>query len=77
MLFEVSPMAYLVEQAGGAASNGHQRILDLQPDEIHGRSPVFIGCKEDVALAEEFIRKLEIEAPPQVEKKTSKASRSN
>lgn len=61
LLFELSPMAYLVEQAGGAASNGRKRILDLQADEIHARSPVFIGCKEDVALAEEFIRKFEAE----------------
>ncbi|OEU76276.1 MAG: fructose-bisphosphatase [Desulfuromonadales bacterium C00003093] len=59
LLFEVNPMAFLIEQAGGAASNGHQRILDLQPEQIHDRSPVFIGCKEDVKLAEDFIRKLE------------------
>lgn len=77
LLFELSPMAYLVEQAGGAASNGHQRILDLQPQQIHGRAPVFIGSKEDVALAEEFIRKLEVEPPPAVEKKPSKALAGN
>lgn len=59
LLFELSPMAYLIEQAGGAASDGHQPILDLQPQQIHERSPVFIGCKEDVALAEKFIRELE------------------
>jgi len=50
-------MAFLIEQAGGAASDGRKRILDLKAEEIHQRSPVFIGCKEDVALAEEFIRK--------------------
>lgn len=61
LLFELSPMAYLIEQAGGAASNGRQRILDLKPEQIHERSPVFIGCKKDVALAEEFIRKHEDE----------------
>ncbi len=72
LLFELSPMAYLIEQAGGAASNGHQRILDLQPDQIHGRSPVFIGCKEDVALAEEFIRKHEAAPEEPVEKKSRK-----
>lgn len=63
LLFELNPMAFLVEQAGGAASNGHKRILDLQPEEIHGRAPVFIGCKDDVKLAEEFIAKLEDNAP--------------
>lgn len=59
LLFELNPMAFLIEQAGGAASNGKQRILDLQPEEIHERSPVFIGCKRDVEMAEEFIRKYE------------------
>jgi len=59
LLFEVNPMAYLVEQAGGAASDGRKRILDLKAEEIHERSPVFIGSKKDVALAEEFIRKYE------------------
>lgn len=57
LLFELNPMAFLIEQAGGAASDGRKRILDLKAEEIHQRSPVFIGCKEDVALAEEFIRK--------------------
>lgn len=52
-------MAYLVEQAGGAASAGRQRIMDLQSTQIHERSPVFIRSKEDVASAEYFIRKLE------------------
>jgi len=59
LLFELNPMAYLIEQAGGAASDGWRPILDLQPEQIHERSPVFIGCKEDVASAEEYIRTLE------------------
>ena len=58
VLYELNPMAYLIEQAGGAASTGLGRILDLQPEAIDDRSPVFIGCKEDVALAEELIRTL-------------------
>ncbi|MFA5514833.1 MAG: class 1 fructose-bisphosphatase [Desulfuromonadales bacterium] len=56
LLYELNPMAYLVEQAGGAASTGKQRILDLEPQGIDQRAPVFIGCKQDVALAEKFIR---------------------
>ncbi|PLX89331.1 MAG: class 1 fructose-bisphosphatase [Desulfuromonas sp.] len=59
LLFELSPMAYLVEQAGGAASTGHGPILDLVPEHIHERAPVFIGSKADVALAEKFIRDME------------------
>jgi fructose-1,6-bisphosphatase I len=48
-------MAFLMEQAGGAASTGKRRILDLVPENIEQRAPVFIGCKEDVARAEELI----------------------
>ena len=55
LLYELYPMAYLVEQAGGAASTGKARILDIIPEQIDERAPVFIGCKDDVALAEAFI----------------------
>lgn len=77
LLFELSPMAFLIEQAGGAASDGRTRILDLQPEEIHGRAPVFIGCKEDVALAEEFIARLDDEQPPVAQKKSRKKTVAN
>jgi len=59
LLFELNPMAFLVEQAGGAASDGRQRILDLVPEKFDDRSPFFCGCKEDVALAEDLIREEE------------------
>jgi fructose-1,6-bisphosphatase I len=55
LLYELNPMAFLMEQAGGAASTGRGRILDLVPESIEQRAPVFIGCKEDVARAEELI----------------------
>lgn len=55
LLFELNPMAFLIEQAGGAASTGKGRILDLMPQDIDDRAPVFIGCKEDVARAEALI----------------------
>lgn len=55
VLFELNPMAFLMEQAGGAASTGKGRILDLAPQHIDDRAPIFIGSKEDVARAEEFI----------------------
>ncbi|WP_432820856.1 class 1 fructose-bisphosphatase [Trichloromonas sp.] len=57
LLFELNPMAFLIEQAGGAASTGRERILDLKPKSIDDRAPVFIGAKDDVARAEEFIAK--------------------
>jgi fructose-1,6-bisphosphatase I len=48
LLYEANPMAMLVEQAGGAASDGRQRILDIQPQKLHQRVPVFLGSKEEV-----------------------------
>ena len=47
---------FVVEQAGGRASDGHRRILDIQPDSLHQRTPLIIGSKEDVEIAEEFIQ---------------------
>ena len=55
---EASPMAFIVEQAGGAASTGTERILDIVPSEIHQRVPLIVGSKEDVKTAEEFIQGL-------------------
>jgi fructose-1,6-bisphosphatase I len=57
--FELNPMAFLVEQAGGAASDGHGPILDRIPKGKDDRAPIFIGCKEEVALAEEYIARME------------------
>jgi fructose-1,6-bisphosphatase I len=48
LLYEAFPMAYLIEQAGGLATTGTKRILDVQPTQIHERCPVFLGSKEDV-----------------------------
>ncbi|MEZ4598692.1 MAG: class 1 fructose-bisphosphatase [Syntrophotaleaceae bacterium] len=55
LLFELNPMAFLMEQAGGAASNGRQRILDLMPKALSDCAPFFCGCSEDVSKADEFI----------------------
>nr|QJA18298.1 fructose-1,6-bisphosphatase [Monochamus alternatus] len=57
LLYECIPMAYLVTQAGGLASNGKIPILDIQPTSLHGRSPIFIGSKEDVEEVLEIIKK--------------------
>ncbi|XP_076459588.1 fructose-1,6-bisphosphatase isozyme 2-like isoform X3 [Babylonia areolata] len=48
VLYECNPMAYIMEKAGGKASTGTQRMLDLQPKKLHERSPIFMGSKEDV-----------------------------
>jgi fructose-1,6-bisphosphatase I len=56
LLYEAAPLAFLANRAGGAASDGTQPILDLQPTSLHQRTPLFIGNKGLVRLAEEYIR---------------------
>lgn len=46
LLYECSPFAYIVERAGGLATNGEKRILEIQPTELHQRTPMFIGSKK-------------------------------
>ena len=55
LLFELNPMAFLLEHAGGAASNGKIPILDVKPESLDQREPVYIGCMEDVNKAVEFL----------------------
>ena len=56
LMYECNPMAFLVEAAGGVATTGAQRILDVQPSDLHQRVPVFIGSKGMVEKALEFVR---------------------
>lgn len=56
LLYECNALAFIVEQAGGAASTGEQRILDLQPEELHQRAPLFIGSKNMVNKVEEYYK---------------------
>jgi fructose-1,6-bisphosphatase I len=49
LLYEANPMSFLIEQAGGMATNGHERILDVQPKALHERVAVFLGSREEVA----------------------------
>lgn len=48
LMYEANPMAFIVEQAGGAATNGRQRILDVVPDTLHQRVAVFLGSRNEV-----------------------------
>ncbi|UNZ00029.1 class 1 fructose-bisphosphatase [Zhouia spongiae] len=57
LLYECNPMAFLAEQANAKASNGFERILDIQPTELHQRVPFFCGSKKMVEKAEEFMQK--------------------
>jgi fructose-1,6-bisphosphatase I len=54
LMYECAPLGMVAEQAGGRASNGTGRILDVTPKNIHDREPVYIGSATEVALAEEF-----------------------
>lgn len=56
LLYEASPLAFIAEQAGGLATDGERRILDIVPTDIHQRAPLYIGSKREVELAGEFIR---------------------
>lgn len=56
LLYECNPLAFIVEQAGGKASNGFKPILDLKPTELHERVPFFCGSKNMVSKAEEFLK---------------------
>ncbi|MEO7714403.1 MAG: class 1 fructose-bisphosphatase [Gemmatimonadaceae bacterium] len=51
LMYEANPLAFICEQAGGAASDGRQRVLDVIPQELHQRVPLYIGSKRDVDLA--------------------------
>jgi fructose-1,6-bisphosphatase I len=51
LLYEANPLAFIVEQAGGAACDGSQRVLDVLPTELHQRTPLFIGNSDEVAMA--------------------------
>ncbi len=62
LVYECNPLAFIVEQAGGRATDGKNRILDLKVTNLHQRSPVFIGSKEMVLCAEDFLAHAQREA---------------
>ncbi|GAC1658416.1 MAG: class 1 fructose-bisphosphatase [Gemmatimonadaceae bacterium] len=55
LLYEANPLAFIVEQAGGAAIDGCQRVLDITPTELHQRTPLYIGSRGDVETASELL----------------------
>lgn len=56
LLYEANPLAFIVEQAGGRASDGHTPILDIVPTSVHQTVPLIIGSRDDVKIAEDFIQ---------------------
>merc|ERR1711998_983 len=57
LLYEAAPMAFLVEQAGGVATTGRKRIMDISPENVHQRVPVVLGSKGDVEELQEMYAK--------------------
>ena len=58
-LYEAAPLAFLAEQAGGSASDGRKNILDVTPNNLHDRTPIFIGNRDLVLKSEEYISRLD------------------
>jgi fructose-1,6-bisphosphatase I len=56
LAYEAAPLAFIIQQAGGYASDGQQSILDIQPRALHQRTPLYIGNRELVEKAEEYLR---------------------
>ena len=48
LLYECNPMAFIIEQAGGVATTGYMPVLDIVPENIHQRTPIFLGSRDDV-----------------------------
>jgi len=57
LAYEAAPLAFIMEQAGGSASDGQQNILDIQPQMLHQRTPLFVGNRELVNKAEEYLKR--------------------
>ncbi len=55
LMYEANPLAMIVEQAGGAATNGWKRILDVVPASLHQHTPLFIGSRDTVAECNDFL----------------------
>ena len=55
LLYECAPMSFLAEQAGGKVSDGYRRVLDIVPDKVHQRVPLFVGSPDEVDKLEKFL----------------------
>ena len=54
LVYEANPVAFLAEEAGGSGSTGSGRVLDLEPRELHQRTPLFAGSADDIAELESY-----------------------
>jgi fructose-1,6-bisphosphatase I len=63
LMYEANPLAFIVEQAGGLATDGKRRVMEMQPTDLHQRVPLFIGSKKMVEKVHALIEELDIEKP--------------
>lgn len=56
LMYELNPLGLIIEQAGGIATNGSRRILEIKPSSIHQRSPIYIGSKQNVLKVKKFLK---------------------
>ena len=56
LMYECNPLAFIIEQAGGMATNGEQRILEIQPTDIHQSTPILLGSRKNVEEAERYLK---------------------
>lgn len=62
LMYECNPLSFIIEQAGGIATDGHSRIMELQPEAIHQQTPIYIGSKQNVQKVMDFLQEyVEIE----------------
>tara|TARA_Y100001935_G_scaffold255663_1_gene270942 strand:+ start:116368 stop:117402 length:1035 start_codon:yes stop_codon:yes gene_type:complete len=61
LMYECNPLSFIIEQAGGRASNGEVRIMDIYPDAIHQRTPIYIGSPENVTRVLDFLKEFKEE----------------
>lgn len=56
LMYECNPLSFIIEQAGGMATDGHKRIMELQPEAIHQQTPIYIGSKKNVQTVMDFLK---------------------
>jgi fructose-1,6-bisphosphatase I len=63
LLYEAAPLAMIAEHAGGKATDGQRRIMEIEPESLHQRTPLFIGTGEYVDIATRFVAEQAVEEP--------------
>lgn len=67
LMYECNPLSFIIEQAGGMATDGHQRIMEIEPTAIHQQTPIYIGSKENVSHVMDFLHEFADKEEAEVE----------